>query len=99
MGEQGVNAVAVIDDYLAAISSAHSSLENDAVSRSADGIPLQGGYINPCVECALAVERVEASAERAGHNALHRPERRGIFKVCEACNAEVRGKRLEKSRP
>src|ERR1700753_3449835 len=89
MRVQSLDAMAMVDDDLAAISRAHAGLENRSIRRRAYRIADRRGNINAAVEGAFVVKRIEPSAERTGDHTLNRPKRWRIrsIRVARAHNA------------
>jgi hypothetical protein len=67
MSVQGFHAVAVIEHDFASIPAAHTGLEDGAVRRRANRIALAGGDVDPGMECAFSIKRIQAGAERTGY--------------------------------
>jgi hypothetical protein len=74
MAVAGGNAVAVVYHDGPSVA-AHEICKSDhPIGWRHDGLPVSGSDIDAAMESALAVERIDAFAKRAGHGTFNRPE-------------------------
>src|SRR2546423_13444028 len=74
VSEQRRDSMSVIHDYRASVAVHEADCPDSSVSRRDDWRAKRSTNIDPSMERAFTVERINAFAERSGHSAFYRPQ-------------------------